>query len=410
MIDSVLDSPAAGTGQPIRACSDDLEAAKPVLPSTGPTIGVTLSGGGFRATFAALGALRYLADARLLSALRYSSSVSGGSITNGVLARAWPELRAGDFSVAAFDELVVAPVVEMVTKHSLRNALLLRLWRTLGPENRTDVLAEQLDHWFFKGKLLAELDPQVRFVINAANIVTGVRFTFERDVVGDYVIGLARTAGTGLRLAQAVAASAAVPGPFAPWPVRNISFPCPHGTPELLDGGVYDNTGLEVLDHPAYAGVFTVTMNAGGLLRPGSYGKIPLIRDFMRANALLYRQSTALRTSMMVAAFKRGVDVPPGAPLPPGARRGVLVALATDFNDDGPGLAAWRAAFDEARTWQGQDLAYVPTVFDRLDQALCRRLIYRGWWLVGAAFAAYYPDLAPTPDRLSPPPLSPDRS
>lgn len=402
---SILDSPAIGTGQPIRPCGDTLRPRPPTPPASGPTLGVTLSGGGFRATFAGLGALRYLADAGLLSSVRYSSSVSGGSITNGLLGCHWAALRERRFSAEAFDELLVDPVVKLVSSRSLKGALLRRVWRIAGSKTRTDLLGDEMDRWFFDGKLLEDLDPEVRFVINAANIVTGVRFSFERDIVGDYVVGLASTAGTGLRVAQAAAASAAVPGAFAPWPVRDIRFPCARQEPVLLDGGVYDNTGLEVLDGDGYAGVFTVTMNAGGLLRPGSYGKFPLIRDLSRANALLYRQSTALRTRMMVAAFKRADQATAGAALPAGARRGVLVALATAFREDRGALAAWRAAFEEARTWKGEDLAYVPTVFDKLDEALCRRLVYRGWWLTGAAVAANYPDMAPQPEELRPPPL-----
>jgi NTE family protein len=371
---------------------------------------VTLSGGGFRATFAGLGTLRYLADAGLLSLVRYSSSVSGGSITNGLLARDWAALRQSQFSVEAFDKLLVEPAVKLVSGRSLKAALLLKAWRTVGSRTRTDLLAEHMDRWFFDGKRLEDLDPEVRFVINAANLITGVRFTFERDVVGDYVIGLAPTRGTGLRLAQAAAASAAVPGVFPPWRVRNISFPCATRTPLLLDGGVYDNTGLEVLDGDDYSGVFTVTMNAGGLLRPGRYGKIPVIRDLARANALLYRQSTALRTRMMVAAFQRGSQLAPGAELARGTRHGVLVALGSDFPEDRGDVAVWRAAFEEARTWGGEDLAYVPTAFDKFDEALCRRLVYRGWWLTGAAVSTYYPEMAPPPSRLRPPPLPPDRS
>lgn len=407
---SILNSPAIGTGQPIRPCGDALRPAKPARAASGPTLGVTLSGGGFRATFAALGVLRYLADAGLLPGVRYSSSVSGGSIANGLLARAWAALRNRGFSVEGFDELVIEPAVNKVSKRSLKFALIRNVWRTVGPDNRTDVLAHEMDSWFFDGLLLEALDPEVRFVINAANIVTGVRFTFERDVVGDYVTGLAPTGGTGLRLAQAAAASAAVPGAFAPWPVRDIRFPCAAETPMLLDGGVYDNTGLEVLDGDSYTDVFTVTINAGGLLRPGAYGKVPLVRELSRANVLLYRQSTALRTRMMVAAFRRGAAVPPDARLPVGGRRGLLVGLATTFGDGQGELPAWRAAFEEARTWKGEDLAYVPTVFNKLDEALCRRLIYRGWWLTGAALAAYYPNMTPSRDRLQPPPLPPDRS
>ncbi len=56
-----------------------------------------------------------------------------------------------------------------------------------------------------------------------------------------------------------------------------------------------------------------------------------MLGELARVNALLYRQSTALRTRWMVERFERGRVVPDGAEIPPGARRGVLVALATDL-------------------------------------------------------------------------------
>ena len=90
-----LSSPALGLGQLIGPGGGPRRPAEPPPPAQGPPVGVTLSGGGFRATLAALGVLRMLADARLLANLRYSSSVSGGSIANGVLATRWPGLRAG---------------------------------------------------------------------------------------------------------------------------------------------------------------------------------------------------------------------------------------------------------------------------------------------------------------------------
>src|SRR5215210_115528 len=107
-----LDSPALGAGETIRPCGDELRPAEPAPPADGPTFGLTLSGGGFRATLAALGAIRYLADAGFLASLRYSSSVSGGSIANGLLAKQWPELRSGGFTPAAVDEALVDPFVK----------------------------------------------------------------------------------------------------------------------------------------------------------------------------------------------------------------------------------------------------------------------------------------------------------
>jgi len=199
------------------------------------------------------------------------------------------------------------------------------------------------------------------------------------------------TAGTGLRLSTAAAASAAVPGAFAPVVLKSPEFPGADHAPVLMDGGTYDNTGLQALDDKAYRDVFLVALNAGGLLRPGPYGRVPVIRDLARANSLLYRQSVALRTTSLVAQFQRGRKAGAG-PLPPDGRRGVLTGLVTTLPDPGPApLRAWRARFPEARAYDGRDLALVPTVVDKLEPALCRALVHRGWWTVGAALATFFP-------------------
>ncbi|SNX55945.1 NTE family protein [Streptomyces sp. TLI_55] len=399
-----VDSPTLGTGLQARPCGDTLRPAAP--PPAADPVALALSGGGFRATLSALGVIRLLADAGMLRDLRYASSVSGGSIANGLLAAHWAALRQQGFTTAAVDELLVEPTLERITSLSLKKALLRGLWRTLGPATRTDLLARRLDEWFFHGTGLADLDPQVRWILNAANLTTGTRFTFERDVYGDYAIGLAPTAGTGLKLCRAVAASAAVPGAFPPLVLDRASFPCGTDAPALLDGGVYDNTGTESVDGERYRDVFLLVLNSGGLLRPGPYGGVPVVRDLARANSLLYRQSTALRTRLIVERFRRGHAAGPDGPLPPGSRRGVLVALATDFAEHGAGqLDKWRAAFPEHRTYDGRDLALVPTVFDRMPQPLCRALVYRGWWLAGAGLAAYHPHRLPNLTALTPPPL-----
>ncbi|MGW3990631.1 patatin-like phospholipase family protein [Streptomyces sp. NPDC004830] len=389
-----VDSPALGTGLTARPCGDSLRPAEP--PATTRPVALALSGGGFRATLAALGFVRLLADAGLLSRLRYSSSVSGGSVANGCLATAWPALREAGFTARAVDEILVAPVVDRVSRHSLKRALVGGLWRTLGPTTRTDLLARRLDEWFLGGTELERLDAQVRWIVNAANQTTGARFTFERDVYGDYTIGLAPTAGTGLRLSRAVSASAAVPGAFPPVVLDPRPFPCATHPPALLDGGTYDNTGLEAVDGDRYRHTFLCVLNAGGLLRPGVYGRVPVVRDLARANSLLYRQSTTLRTRAVVERFERARAVGPDAAVPHGARRGVLVQLSTHFPADrSDALGRWRAAFTEQPLHEGRHLALVPTVFDRLDTGLCRALVHRGWWLGGAALAAFHPELLP---------------
>lgn len=300
----VVDSPSVGTGlQPTRFRGGKAPR-KP--PRSAAPIALTISGGGFRATLAGLGAIRLLADAGLLEDLRYVSSVSGGSLANGLLASRWPVLREAGFTGAAVQDLLIDPFIERISSQSLKWSLVRGAWRTIGPSTRTDLLARRFDDWWFDGLELEQLDRGARWIINAANLTTGVRFGFERDMVGDYTIGHVPTAGTGLRLSTAVAASAAVPGAFAPVVLKEPAFPGASDHPVLMDGGTYDNTGLQALDDKAYRDVFLVALNAGGLLRPGAYGRIPVIRDLARANSLLYRQSVALRTSSLVAQFQRG--------------------------------------------------------------------------------------------------------
>jgi NTE family protein len=414
---SPLESPTLGASLSslIAPCGDSLRPAEPP-PAQGVPIGLTLSGGGFRATFAGLGVARFLADAGLLGDVRFVSSVSGGSVANGMLATRFPELRTRGFTGAAFDELVVEPIAKRVTRASLKTKLVRNIWRTVGRRNRTDLLARAFNDWLFDDVELESLDPGCRWIFNAANLMTGARFGFERDVVGDYVVGLAPTFGSGLQVAQAVAASAAVPGAFAAMKIDQVEFPCAgRGIPSLLDGGTYDNTGLEALDSPRYHDVFTISLNAGGVFVTGGYGKVPLVRDLARANSLLYRQSTSLRTRWMVDRFEAWNRTAPGQPPAPGARRGVLFGLASTIpgsdHKTSAEFDAFAARFPEHRSFTkdgiDQDLSFVPTVFDRLEPRLIAALVYRGWWLAGASLAQHQPGFASILPDVSPPRLTP---
>src|SRR5512146_1192745 len=75
-------------------------------------IGLALSGGGFRATLFHLGSIWRLNEQGVLGKLKRISSVSGGSITNGVLGLNWSKLRFADGRAAHFPEVIVAPLRE----------------------------------------------------------------------------------------------------------------------------------------------------------------------------------------------------------------------------------------------------------------------------------------------------------
>jgi NTE family protein len=387
-----LTSPALGTAASdlVESCAvREPRATQPPLPAQLPPLALAFSGGGFRASLAALGVLRFVADAGLLGRVRYVSSVSGGSVAHGVFAHHYDELEREGFTPEALDRVVIEPFIDRISEHSLIWALIANLWKIIGPKTRTNQLADTFDEWFFGGQLLEELSSDCRFVFNAADLTTGVRFGFERDVFGDYVLGSHTTAGSGLRLADAVAASAAFPGAFAPLVIGDYQFPCSDGrVAKLLDGGAYDNLGLEVVD--GLRDTFLVAINAGGLFHTGRFGGLPWVRNLVRVNSLLYRQSTSLRQREMIARFQafeqaKAQNQPP----PDWGRQGVLFGLAATFKQPSPEWVATRPEHEELRL----KLALVKTTFARFDRQLCRQLVFRGWWLAGCSIATFHRDL-----------------
>jgi len=110
-------------------------------------VALAFSGGGFRATLAALGVLRFLADAQLLERVRWASSVSGGSVANGLFAHNYAALASERFSRQALDEFVIDPFVARVSRQSLTLTLFRNAWRLVGPQTRTHLLARTFEKW-----------------------------------------------------------------------------------------------------------------------------------------------------------------------------------------------------------------------------------------------------------------------
>ena len=113
----------------------------------------------------------------------------------------------------------------------------------------------------------------------------------------------------------------------------------------------------------------------------------------------------------MVDRFEAWGQTPVGQTPAPSTRRGVLFGLAstvaTTEPDNTAEFEAFAARFPERRTFTKdgieQDLSFMPTVFDRLEPGLIAALVYRGWWLAGAALAQHQPGFAPLPPDATPP-------
>ena len=371
-------------------CREPMPPRRPLPPTrpNRPAVLVALSGGGFRATLAGLGVLRFLVDADLIQDTRIVSSVSGGSLANAVMAAHWTQAGAQP----GFDEHVLLPVLDKITRRSFRADLVRSSWRSVRPRSsRTTVLADRLDKRFLDHAMLEDLPTGCWFMFNAANVTEGVRFRFDADVVGDYVNGSIPTLGTGITLATAVAASAAVPGPFPPIGFDHLDFPCRTEQPvRVVDGGIYDNLGLEAIqrDRKEFESSFLLSLNAGSLLpadvRSG-FGRLPIAGKLWRANAVMHRQISGLRTRRL---FQESAT-----------EDGPLVAafnLATEFpdtlnTDEQRRLDSWRNLNAEHDRDAREALAAIPTTFARIGRSDALALVQRAWWLTGATLMVYHP-------------------
>ncbi|OZM72583.1 patatin [Amycolatopsis antarctica] len=220
--------------------------------SSGGGVGLCLSGGGYRAMLFHTGALLRLNELGWLPRLDVVSSVSGGSLAAGILARYWDTLDFGIDGVARnFDANVLEPV-RAAARLSLDVRVALRAMVKPGISAGEELAASYRRHVL--GDIgLRELPAQPRFVFTAANLQTGALWRFSRDTMGDKVVG--GSTSPEVSLATAVAASSAFPPLLSPVQVPMPRWDVPgNGRTErpakvvLSDGGVYDNLGLEPTD------------------------------------------------------------------------------------------------------------------------------------------------------------------
>lgn len=276
-------------------------------------IALCLSGGGYRAMLHHLGGIIRLNEMGRLRSIDRVSSVSGGSITAGVLGLAWADLDFSNGPIASnLDELVVQPIRAMaavtIDKKSIISGVL-RPGRTIGQN-----VANAYDRHLFHGKTLEALPADgdgPRFVINATNVQTGKLFRFSRPYQGDYTVGLWRNPTT--RLADAVAASSAFP------PVLSPHTFDPLGTFDtstmginqddnfrkqlwMSDGGVYDNLGLET----AWKRFRVVLVSdGGGVLGTETKPKRNWVQHGLRVTEIVDGQVRALRKRQLIDGFER---------------------------------------------------------------------------------------------------------
>lgn len=232
--------------KPINAAFAGSAAPAPIeLGVDGDAIALAFSGGGARAASFSYGALLALKSARdpggrrLIDRIALVTAVSGGAITAAYFGQHGPDDLDG-FRLAALDKDWAGRLHSFAWPTSW-----LRLYQ--GGVNGPDRLAEWLDQNLYRGGRMRDLT-HARVVINATELYTGAPFAFSEPyfqaVCGDLA---------SVRLADAVAASMAVPLAFRPVILESHGAQCPAPLPSWVSAAEKDNSASILLRVTAQA-------------------------------------------------------------------------------------------------------------------------------------------------------------
>src|SRR5204862_119495 len=125
---------------------------------------------------------------KILPQLKRISSVSGGSITAGMLAIKWNDLQFSDGVATAFGKEVVDPIRKFAGTTIDVPAVLKGVFGLFSVGNR---VAGYYRKHLFGDKTLQDLpdQPAPLFVFNATNLQSGVLWRFTKPFMWDYRVG-----------------------------------------------------------------------------------------------------------------------------------------------------------------------------------------------------------------------------
>jgi NTE family protein len=319
-----------------------------------------------------LGVLWRLNEAGYLPKLERISSVSGGSITAGVLGLRWNDLKFDARGVsAAFQDVVVGPIRSLAGQTLDAKAIVGGIFL---PGTVAEKVAAAYDRELFHGATLQALPDTPRFVINATNVQSGAVWRFSKPYMADYRVG--RVDRPTLPLATAVAASSAFPPVLSPLEIDLApglvqSQPgvdlCrePFTTHVVLtDGGVYDNMGLETVWKQFQT---VLVSDGGGKTQPEEEPAEDWAQHSLRILNLIDNQVRSLRKRQVIDAFK--------AKTRQGAYWGIRTNIADYQLPD-----ALPCPFERT-----MELANTPTRLKRMDPPLQEGLVNWGYAVCDAA-------------------------
>jgi NTE family protein len=333
-----------------------------------------------------LGTLWRLNDAAYLGKLDRISSVSGGSITTGVLGLHWKDLGVNPNAPAPCFSMVVDEVRKLAARTIDIGSVLEGVF---GPGTVSDKIQKAYDDVLFHGATLQDLpnDPP-RFVINATNVQSTVLWRFSKPYMRDWRVGEVRN--PRVPLAAAVAASSAFPPLLSPAELDLHKHSCTFepNTGEdlqtepyisravLTDGGVYDNMGLETV-WKEYRTV--LVSDAGGHVEPEESPHRDWARHAFRILDIIDNQVRSLRKRQVIAAYEQR------------ERDGTYWGIRTnilDYQVDKP----LPCPFDKTMV-----LARIPTRLKALSESDQMRLINWGYAVCDAAMRRHVNPALPPP-------------
>lgn len=278
------------------------------MSSISNQLGISLSGGGYRATAFHLGTLKKLHGMNILGKTKVISTISGGSI-----AGAYYCLHTDDFKkfVSSLYEklqtknvitkvllswtfiqlLIVAAVFLVPAFYFLFTPyawlfpilfvafiiVIMKYQFYIFPVSKR--IEQVYDQFFYNNKTLGELPETPVLVIGATNLQTARAFTFSKKWMQDstyqYMEPRITFQAEYFPLSRAVMASSCVPFAFTPIAIDKKYFTNKNDAkrihPVLVDGGVYDNQGIhKIMQKGQYACDIVITSDAGS----GSTGEM----------------------------------------------------------------------------------------------------------------------------------------
>jgi len=280
-------------------------------------LGLSLSGGGYRAAAFHLGTLRKLYEMNLLDRVHVMSTISGGSITG-----AYYCLQKQDFedfelymqealgsknvirevflsftfirTLLFFLLFLVPAIYVLFTPYAWLSLLLIigmlflfiRYQFHIFPVSRE--VEKAYNKFFYNKATLSQLANKPLLAIGSTNLQSGRPFTFSRLKMEDstyaFMENPVRFKQDDFPVARAVMASSCVPFAFTPVHIDKQFYAHPEDVdriqPQLVDGGVYDNQGIQKLTQQGsmYACDVVITSDAGNKLPfEGSYNNLLIL-------------------------------------------------------------------------------------------------------------------------------------